>query len=86
MAYKNLATKSENVIGRPMRKMVSDEELVQKLRDFEETYGHPPTAKELDDDKEFPCANTYRNRFGSLGTAMMLAGFAPRRQGRQFKH
>lgn len=82
MAYKNLATKSENVIGRPKRKMVSDEELIQRLRDF----GHQPTAKELDDDKDFPCANTYRNRFGSLGTAMALAGFTPRRQGGQFKH
>lgn len=50
----------------------SDEELIDYLKLFVETYQVPPTMRSLNADSIFPNARTYQDRFGSWKNALAL--------------
>lgn len=53
---------------------ISDRELLDKLVDFYTKYSRSPFVTDLTSEYDMPCASTYINRFGSIDTAIELAG------------
>lgn len=61
----------------------TNEELIRMLAVFGKQIGRVPTIKDLDNDPNMPCYETYRMRFGSLDNALELAGFPRQNQHRR---
>ena len=59
-----------------MSPKVSDEELLEKLRNFYRVHGRPPAIR------DFPGGSTIEKRFGSWNAALQLAGLPVNKQGR----
>jgi len=57
------------------KKILTDEELIEYLRDFGERMGRTPTQKMVCSDPEMPSLSAYRNHFGNFNKALELAGF-----------
>ncbi len=58
-------------------RQLSDEEMLQKLRQLLHQHGHLRRAI-IDEDESTPSVSAYKNRFGSLAQAYKLIGFIPR--------
>lgn len=55
------------------KKLYSDEDLLDRLREFASELGHPPSQNEMTDSGPH-AAGTYANRFGSWNKALKTAG------------
>lgn len=66
-----------------MPSKLSQEELIESLKELAELLGHTPRARDADADPHVPCHCTYVNRFGSWQEALEAAGIAldPRNTG-----
>lgn len=53
---------------------ISNEELLEFLRNFWREKGRPPTKNDLEHNLEFPSYKLYRTRFGGLQNALRLVG------------
>jgi DNA invertase Pin-like site-specific DNA recombinase len=63
--------------AKKITRQLSDEEMLQKLRQLVHLHGHLQRAI-IDEDESTPSVSAYQNRFGSLAQAYKLIGFTPR--------
>jgi hypothetical protein len=63
------------------RKIISDEKLLQDLRDATKELKHTPTYWEMDALKKYSNPRTIADRFGSWGNSIKKAGLEPFRRG-----
>lgn len=59
-----------------VKRIYSDQYLIQCLRDFSSEYGRSPTATEFDNSKKYPGHKNYDKRFGSWNKALEKAGLS----------
>lgn len=52
----------------------TNEELLNKLRQFENKEGRVPKEKDFENNHKYPCCNTYIKRFGNWNNSLKLAG------------
>lgn len=71
-----------NALGRPIGTLISDEELLQALRELEAEHGRVSTVL-LTRDPKMPSPATYYKRFGSMTAAYMAAGVSSAASKRQ---
>lgn len=53
---------------------LSEEQLLQALREYYKEYNKTPSTREFDSDKKYPNTVTYKRYFGSWNNALELAG------------
>ena len=62
------------------RKIFSDDELIQMLRDYAKKHGRSPTVHIVNDNPEMPSANVFISRFGTFNEALEIAGLRANRR------
>ena len=62
------------------RRIYTKEKLIQKIREFAERHGRPPTKNEFINDPFCPDYVTYRDYFGTWNNAIKAAGYEPNEQ------
>jgi HNH endonuclease len=66
---------AKRAAGLVPRRFLTDEELLEQLRQLGEELGRTPVARDLDARRALPSTSLYTHRFGSLANALRAAGF-----------
>jgi len=65
---------------RPTREYLSEDELVEKLKQLSTILGRPPTQDDMNRTAGFPSSRPYFNKFGTWSKALARAGLGVRRR------